>query len=494
MASEVRVRYAPSPTGYQHVGNARTALFNWLFARGRGGRFVLRIEDTDVERSKPRYEEAILEDLRWLGLDWDEGPDVGGPYGPYRQSERLPIYREHAERLLRAGLAYECYCTEEELEARRQEARLEGRPPRYDNRCRGLDEAQRRRLRAQGRRAVLRLRLPHRRVLVRDLVRGRCRFDTSLLGDPVILRADGRPTYHLAVVVDDALMRITHVIRGEGHLPNTPIHLMLFEALGYEPPAFAHLPHTLSAEGGKLSKRFLEEEAGECYLLRGLRRRGYPPEAVVAALARLGWSPGGEGVLGLEELARRFDLEKVKRTPGFFDPARLEHLGRTVLRGLGGEELARRALPYLREAGLVGREGPVDTGRLSAIMEVSAGEAPCLAELVEQVEFFFRPPVLGGEARRGLERASARVVLSALLGRLRGAEGLEPEGFRRLMSEVSAETGLRGRDLYEPVRLALTGRRRGPELERVAALLGPEECRARLRRALEEAPAEGPGR
>ncbi|HEY8534880.1 MAG TPA: glutamate--tRNA ligase, partial [Vicinamibacterales bacterium] len=311
----MRLRFAPSPTGQLHVGNARTALFNWLLARGHGGTFILRIEDTDRERSTPESEKSILDDLRWLGLDWDEGPDIGGPAGPYRQSERLALYHEHAKRLIESGAAYYCFCSPEQVEADRQAALAAGLPPRYSGRCRAIEPADARRRVDAGEPAVIRFRVPEARdVTFIDAVRGAVTVSTDTIGDPVLLRTDGHPAYNFAVVVDDALMRVTHVVRGEDHISNTPRQLLLYEAFGWTPPEFAHLSLVLGPDHAPLSKRHGATSVAE------FRSRGYLPEALANYLALIGWSPGGgEELLPLDELARRFSLRTVSHSAGVFD-------------------------------------------------------------------------------------------------------------------------------------------------------------------------------
>ncbi|MDO8137697.1 MAG: glutamate--tRNA ligase, partial [Candidatus Brocadiales bacterium] len=321
-----RVRFAPSPTGLLHIGNARTALFNWLFARHSGGSFILRIEDTDIARSDPRYTQQIIEDLRWLGLDWQEGPDIGGAYGPYLQSQRLGLYQESSKRLLDSGKAYPCYCTPGELESRRQASRAKGKPPRYDNRCRNLSEKEKRAFDAEGRRPSLRFMIPDKRIVLEDIIRGKCEFNMALFGDFVLMKADGTPSFHLAVAVDDSLMKITHVIRGEDHLTNTPLHLLLFETLGYEPPHFAHLP-LIAGEEGLLSKR------QGAFSIKDYRERGYLPEALVNYMLLLGWSTREKREkFSQEEAIERFELNHVSRSPSTFDEKKLDWLAGQYLR------------------------------------------------------------------------------------------------------------------------------------------------------------------
>src|SRR4051812_46828043 len=315
----MRVRFAPSPTGQLHVGNARTALFNWLLARGSGGAFILRIEDTDAERSTRESEAAIVRDLRWLGLDWDEGPDVGGAQGPYRQSERLHLYESYSKELLAAGAAYYCFCSTAQLDLERQAALAEGRPTRYAGTCRRVTREQADARITMGERPAIRFRIPEGRdVVFTDVVRGDVRFHTEVIGDPIIVRADGTPAYNFAVVVDDALMGVTHVVRGEDHISNTPRQILLYEALGFVPPAFAHLALVMGPDHTPLSKRHGATSVAE------FRSRGYLPEALVNYLALIGWSPGNdEELLPMAEMARRFSLEDVGVSAGGVDEEKL---------------------------------------------------------------------------------------------------------------------------------------------------------------------------
>lgn len=461
----MRLRFAPSPTGHLHVGNARTALFNWFLARGTGGAFVLRIEDTDVQRSTQDSETGILEDLRWLGLTWDEGPDVGGPYGPYRQSERLGLYRSYAIELIARGHAYYCFCSPEKLEMDRKKALAAGRPPRYAGTCRGLDPGEARRRVEQGHAAVVRFRVPEAAaVSFDDLVRGRVTFSSEVIGDPVLLRSDGRPAYNFAVVVDDALMEMTHVVRGEDHISNTPRQILLYEALGVTAPQFAHLALVMGADHTPLSKRHGATSVAE------FRARGYLPEALVNYLALIGWSPGdGEELLPVEELARRFSLEAVGKSAGVFDEHKLAWVNRHYLRLAAPERAARLALPYFRDRGFV-RE-PTEAG-LAYLAEMS-GMAVDSVDRLEQVPMRLRF-VFEFDAARSLERPEirevladpgAREVVAALAEELAGAPRLDRESFRAAAGRVRQRTGQKGRALFHPIRVALTGEAGGPELD-----------------------------
>jgi len=350
----MRLRFAPSPTGQLHVGNARTALFNWLLARGHGGTFVLRIEDTDFERSTAQSASAILDDLRWMGLTWDEGVAAGGDHGPYKQSERLHIYRAYIVELMAAGHAYHCFCPAEQLEQDRAAALKDGRPPKYVGRCRNLSKAEARRRIDDGEKAVVRFRVPEDRdVVFNDVVRGEVRFSTDVIGDPVLVRSDGIPAYNYAVVVDDAMMGITHVIRGEDHISNTPRQILLYEAFGWTVPAFAHVSLVMGPDHSPLSKRHGATSVAE------FRARGYLPEALTNYLALIGWSPGhDEELLPLNELARRFRLEDVGHAAGVFDVDKLAWVNRHYLKQAEPGRLVQLALPYLQAKSWVSEADP----------------------------------------------------------------------------------------------------------------------------------------
>lgn len=460
----MRVRFAPSPTGQLHVGNARTALFNWLLARGSGGTFVLRIEDTDAERSTPESERAILEDLRWLGLDWDEGVDRGGDCGPYRQSERLHVYRAHAVELLSRGQAYHCFCPPEQLEMDRYAALRQGQPPKYVGRCRAIPEADARARAERGEPAVIRFRVPEGRdVVFADLVRGEVRFSREVIGDPVLVRSDGTPAYNYAVVVDDALMGITHVVRGEDHISNTPRQLLLYEAFGWQPPAFAHVSLVLGPDHGVLSKRHGATSVAE------FRARGYLPEALANYLALLGWSPGeGEELVPLDELARRFRLEHVGRSAGVFDVEKLAWVNRHYLKAAAPERLARLAVPFLQREGWVSDPSEAALAFLTRAVAPAGASVDRLEQLPARLHFLFdysAPRALEDEATRA-EAESARGVITALAEELAGSAPLvDRETFRAMVGRLRERTGQKGRPLLHPIRLALTGELEGLELD-----------------------------
>ena len=459
----MRVRFAPSPTGQLHVGNARTALFNWLLARGHGGTFILRIEDTDRERSTQESSSAILEDLRWLGLDWDEGPDIGGPHGPYRQSERLDLYQAHANVLRSAGVAYSCFCTAAEREVERRAAIVEGRPTRCP--CRRLSAAEARARAEAGAPAALRFRVPDDRdVVFQDLVRGDVRFHTSVISDPTILRADGTPAYNFAVVVDDALMEMTHVVRGEDHISNTPRQILMYEALGFTPPAFAHLALVLGPDHSPLSKRHGATSVAE------FRATGFLPEALGNYLALIGWSPGGdEELLPMPELARRFSLDRVGHSAGVFDEGKLAWANRRYLKLADPLRIARLSVAYFRRADLAMSPDSQGLEFLASALAMATSSVDRLDQIPARLVtlFDFNPgqaltdPGLGEEMRSD---ASRRVV-RALAGELQQASRLDRDRFRSVADKLKALTGQKGRPLFHPIRVALTGRAEGPELD-----------------------------
>jgi nondiscriminating glutamyl-tRNA synthetase len=461
----MRVRFAPSPTGHLHVGNARTALFNWLLARGSSGTMILRIEDTDVERSTPESEAAILRDLRWLGLDWDEGPDAGGAHGPYRQSERLHLYQSYAQELLASESAYYCFCSVAQLEADRQAALASGRAAHYAGTCRRLSADQATARIAAGERPAIRFRVPeHRDVIFTDVVRGDVRFQTSVIGDPVIVRADGHPAYNFAVVVDDALMEVTHVIRGEDHISNTPRQILLYEALGFTPPTFAHLALVMGPDHSPLSKRHGATSVAE------FRSKGYLPEALVNYLALIGWSPGhGDEVLPIDELARRFSLDAVGHSAGVFDEEKLAWVNRHYLKAADPVRLARLAVPYFGQTGVAMTPNERALEFLASAMPMASASVDRVSEVPARLAFLFqydaeaalRVPAVRDE----MSNADARGVVTALAEELASRPRLDRETFRAAANAVKKRTGTKGRALFHPMRVALTGRAEGPELD-----------------------------
>jgi nondiscriminating glutamyl-tRNA synthetase len=461
----MRVRFAPSPTGSLHVGNARTALFNWLLARGRRGAFILRIEDTDAARSTRESEESMLLDLRWLGLDWDEGPDIGGARGPYRQSERMHLYQSYAAELLNAGAAYHCFCTTAQLEADRQEAVAAGRPVQYPGTCRRIAREQADERIAAGEHPAIRFRIPdHRDVAFTDIVRGEVRFQTDVIGDPIIVRADGMPAYNFAVVVDDALMEVTHVIRGEDHISNTPRQILLYEALGFAAPAFAHLSLVLGPDHTPLSKRHGATSVSE------FRAKGYLPEALVNYLALIGWSPGhDEELLPIDELTRRFALEAVGHSAGVFDEEKLAWVNRHYLKIADPHRIAALSVPFFDRAGVAMTPTASGLDFLASAMVMATASVDRMAQIPARLGFLFDfmpdRALADAQIRAELEAAEARAVVVALADELAAAPRLDRERFRAVANQVKARTGQKGKMLFHPIRLALTARAEGPELD-----------------------------
>jgi glutamyl-tRNA synthetase len=455
-----RLRFAPSPTGQLHVGNVRTALFNWLYARGRHGVFVLRIEDTDAERSTRESESSILADLRWLGLDWDEGPDVGGPHAPYRQSERLDRYRAAADRLLAAEQAYFCFCTPAQLEEDRRAALAAGLAPKYVGRCRYLTAADRERRLAAGEPGAIRFAVPAgREIHLDDLVRGAVQFSTDLIGDPIIVRSDGSPAYNFAVVIDDAAMQITHVVRGEDHLSNTPRQLLLYEALGFTPPRFAHVSLVLGPDHAPLSKRHGATSVAD------FRQHGYLPEALVNYLALLGWSPGeGEEIVSIDQMRERFDLADVGHSAAVFDFAKLAWLNRHYMKAAAPSRVAREALPYLNARGYVSRPTAAACAYVESILPMAVGSVDRLDEIPERVAFLFEWRAERAAALVAAEPQGAAAV-AAFADVLRETMLPDREAFRAAVAAARARTGLKGRALLHPIRAALTAAESGPELD-----------------------------
>ena len=474
----VRVRFAPSPTGYLHVGGARTALFNWLFARNHDGVFVLRIEDTDKLRSTDESIGGILSSLDWLGLDWDEGPGIGGDYEPYFQTQRLPFYHAVIEQLLEKGDAYHCYCTQEELETRRQAALASGKAPGYDRRCRALSNEKRAALEAEGRQPAVRFAMPlEGETVVQDLVRGEVRFANDQLDDLVIAKADGTPTYNFAVVVDDMLMRISHVIRADEHLANTPRQVRIYEALGYVLPHFAHVSTILGEDGSKLSKRHGATSLGD------FRDSGYLPEAMFNFLALLGWAYDDKTeIMSREEIIERFSLEKVNPSPASFSLQKLEWMNGVYIRSLPDEDLANRLLPFLSRAGL-----EADEKTLLRLVPLIQERIKVLTDAADLVDFFFAeeidcdPELLVGKKMDALASLEAlRRVLQLL-----EEETLtfDEETLETTLRELTEELGLKAGQLFGIIRVAVTGRTVAPPLFGTLSVLGKERVFDRLRQA-----------
>jgi len=473
MDLKVRVRFAPSPTGHLHVGNARAAILNWLCARHYNGVFILRIEDTDVERSTPESEMGIINQLTWLKLDWDEGPSAGGQYGPYRQSERLHLYQEEVKNLLHSGAAYYCFCAKEELEAEREQALREKRPPGYSGKCRNLTKSEKDRLISQGRIPVVRFHIPDKPIILKDLVQGEITFEGENITDFVIQREDGTSPYNFAAVVDDALMRITHVIRGSDHVSNTPKQILLYNALGYKTPEFAHIPMILGLDGVRLSKRHGHTSVQE------YKDAGYLPEALINYLSLLSWSSEtGDEVLTIERLVKEFSFERISRSPAAFDPVKLNWLNGIYIRKLTPEERVSYAAPYLKEAGMC----EPDPERLTLIVEAIKDNVETFAQYPHYAGIFFQSAVTitGEEELELIQRPVSQEIFKRLIALLESEREFSIERFQVHIKTIQKELSVKGKDLWMPIRITLTGQMHGPELLKVLEILGKERCIALL--------------
>ncbi|MBI2916419.1 MAG: glutamate--tRNA ligase [Chloroflexi bacterium] len=479
----VRVRYAPSPTGTPHVGNIRTALFNWLFARNQGGQFIVRIEDTDVERLVSGALEAILESLRWLGLNWDEGPEVGGPCGPYIQSQRLSLYHEHARRLVAEGQAYHCYCSPQRLTAMREEQQRQKRPSGYDRRCRELTPQQRAEYETQGIKSVVRFKAPlDGQTTFSDLIRDEVTFAHSTLDDLVLLKSDGYPTYHLANVVDDHLMGITHVMRAEEWLPSTPRHVLLYDAFGWQPPQFAHLPMILGPDRSKLSKRH-----GATSLLE-YRDQGYLPEAMMNFLALLGWSLDDKTeTIDRDMLVQHFSIERVGKPAAIFHADKLLWMNGVYMRQLSPQEWLKRALPFLDRDLPPELPRPLPRDYLAMTVPLVQDRAKTLAEIAGLVDFFLVDE-LTYEATllhdKGLDVETSRKALGAALDLVSSVAPFDAETLEAALRPLAEQLGLKTGTLFGILRVATTGRTAAPPLFATMAVLGRERCLKRLETAL----------
>jgi len=477
---KIRVRFAPSPTGPLHIGGARSALFNYLWARKNKGTFIVRSEDTDLERSSRESEHNILEALRWLNIQWNEGIEVGGENGPYRQTDRLGLYKEYTEKLIASGHAYYCYCSEEELEQEREVLIAKGETPRYLGKCRQLTHEQRLAYEREGRKPVVRFRVPEGQAIhISDQVRGDVVFESDGIGDYVIVKSDGIPTYNFAVVVDDISMSITHVIRGEEHLSNTPRQVLIYQALGSPAPEFAHISLILNTEGGKMSKR-----DGDTAVI-DYQKKGYLPEAIVNFIALLGWSPSGEEEFyTLDELADAFSLDRVSKSPAVFDRHKLDYINTHYIKKSSPERLVELALPHLEELGIRQDEERSDElqqwllGFIKAISE----KISYMAEVKDFIHYFHGDVPLEpeGEALEVLKGEQVPGVLALFREKVQGTEILSGETVKVLLKQMTKELKLGSKFVYMPVRVALTGQMHGPELYDIIPLLGLENVLGRI--------------
>ncbi|TKJ85576.1 glutamate--tRNA ligase [Paenibacillus sp. CFBP13512] len=480
MTNEVRVRYAPSPTGHLHIGNARTALFNYLFARSQGGKFIIRIEDTDIKRNIEGGEESQLTYLKWLGMNWDESIDVGGHYGPYRQTERLDIYREYWQDLLDRGLAYKCYCTEEELEQEREEQIARGENPRYSGKHRDLTDEQRAAFEAEGRVASIRFRVPENKTFTfDDIVKGEISFTTEDTGDFVIVKKDGIPTYNFAVAIDDHLMKISHVLRGEDHISNTPRQLMIYEALNWEAPIFGHMTLIVNENHKKLSKR----DESIIQFIEQYDNLGYLPEAMFNFIALLGWSPEGEEeIFSREELTKIFDAKRLSKSPAVFDTHKLSHLNNVYIKNADTDRITALAVPHLQKAGRLPAELSEEQQQWAHdLVALYQEQMTSASDIVELSEVFFRTHLqMDHESQLIIGEEHVSTVLSALLEKIKASDEFSPTRAAALIKEVQKETGFKGKQLFMPIRVALTGEMHGRDLNHTIYLLGRDRVIERL--------------
>lgn len=486
MTKKVRVRYAPSPTGHLHIGNARTALFNYLYAKHHDGEFIIRTEDTDLKRNIKGGEKSQLDNLSWLGIEWSEGPDKSGNYGPYRQSERKDIYLPLVDQLLASNLAYKCYATEEELEEVREAQKARGEMPRYNGMCANLTTEEQAAYEAEGREHVVRFRVPKNKELhFNDLVKGEITFESdSTGGDFVILKRDGMPTYNFAVVVDDHLMEISHVLRGDDHIANTPKQLMIYEAFGWTAPTFGHMTLIINSETGKkLSKRdetilqFIEQYAD----------LGYLPEAMFNFIALLGWSPvGEEEIFSQGQIIEMFDADRLSKSPAAFDGKKLEWVNNQYVKEMDLDQLTAMALPFLVEAGKV--EANPSTEKLAWVKKLVSLYQPQMsyaAEIVELAELFFGDhPVVDEAAQEVLAGETVPTVLAAFKAQVEALTDFDVPAIKAAIKAVQKETGAKGKNLFMPIRVAVSGEMHGPELPDTIILLGKEKTIAHLDKAI----------
>lgn len=485
MSLEIRVRYAPSPTGHLHIGNARTALFNYLFARHLGGKLIIRIEDTDVKRNVAGGEESQLKYLKWLGIDWDESVDIGGEYGPYRQTERLEIYKKYWQELIDRGLAYRCYCTEEELEREREEQTSRNETPRYSGKHRNLTAEQIAAFEAEGRIPSIRFIVPENRIYsFDDMVKGTISFDTVEMGDFVIVKKDGIPTYNFAVALDDHLMKISHVLRGEDHVSNTPRQLMIYEAFGWEPPQFAHMTLIVNEQKKKLSKR----DESIIQFIEQYEQLGYLPETLFNFISLLGWSPEGEEeIYTREQLIEVFDTNRLSKSPAVFDTQKLSWMNNEYIKKADVQHIVALCLPHLQKAGLIAMQPDESTLEwVTALVGLHQDKLRFASEIVEHTALFFRDTVVDEEeATAVLSEETVPAVLSAFLVELQ-ADGAEftVDSIKAMIKSVQKSTGCKGKALFMPIRAAITGQTHGPDLNQSLVLLGQQKVIAQLQARL----------
>ncbi|WP_077620194.1 glutamate--tRNA ligase [Bacillus sinesaloumensis] len=481
MSNNVRVRYAPSPTGHLHIGNARTALFNYLYARNQNGKFIIRIEDTDKKRNIEGGEESQLKYLKWLGIDWDESTDVGGEFGPYRQSERNEIYEKHYTELLEKELAYKCYCTEEEIEKEREEQMARGETPHYSGRCRHLTKDQQESLEKEGRLPSIRFRVPEGKVFTfTDMVKGEISFESEGMGDFVIVKKDGTPTYNFAVAIDDHLMEISHVLRGEDHISNTPKQMMVYEAFNWDIPTFGHMTLIVNDSRKKLSKR----DESIIQFIEQYEELGYLPEALFNFITLLGWSPGGEEEIHTrDQFIEIFDPSRLSKSPAVFDTQKLTWMNNQYMKNIDIDRLVELSLPHLIKAGKLS-EPLSDTDKKWArdLIVLHQEKMSYGAEIVELTDLFFKDELdLEEDAKEVLAGEQVPQVLQAFLQEVEGLESFEADEIKAAIKAVQKGTGQKGKNLFMPIRAAATGQLHGPDLPQAIHLLGKEKIISRLK-------------
>lgn len=488
--SDIRVRFAPSPTGYLHIGGLRTALYNYLYAKNNNGKFILRIEDTDQTRFVDGAIENLIQSLKWAGVEYDEGVFVEdhkvvqkGDYGPYIQSQRLDIYKKYVEELIEKGHAYYCFCSKERLESIREEQKIKGLVPKYDGFCRNIPLEEAKQRVANGEEHVVRLKLPHDMdIKFHDLVRGDIVINTNDIDDQVLLKSDGFPTYHMAVVVDDYLMKITHIVRGEEWLPSTPKHIYLYEAFGWEKPEYVHLPTVLNKDRKKLSKRQGDVSVED------FKARGYLPEGLINYLALVGWSPeDNEEILSLEEMVEKFSFERVSKTGGIFDKDKLDWVNGHYIRSSNTERITELAIPYLIEANYIDEKFAMENREwLNILVETVKESISTISEIVEKVKFIFDAEVEAEDenAKALLEGEQVPQLMSAIVEELNKVDKIDMDYAKTFMKTIQKSTGIKGKTLFMPTRVAITGSEHGPELVNIIYLLGKDKLIQRVSRIL----------
>jgi len=480
---QVRLRFAPSPTGYLHIGGARTALFNWLYARHYKGTFILRIEDTDQVRSTEEAVNVILEGMKWLGLDWDEGPGKGGKYSPYFQMQRLHFYQEYAEKLLKEQKAYYCYCTKEELAENREKQAKKSKTPKYDRHCLNLSDEEKRKYEEEGRKPVIRLKVPSKKIVFNDLLRGEVTFEGELLSDFVIIKSDGIPTYNYAVVIDDALMNITHVMRGDDHISNTPKQILIYEALGFALPKFAHIPMIMGSDHTRLSKRHGATSVME------YKTMGYIPEAVVNYIAHLGWSSGDEReIFSPEELIKEFSLDKISKHAAVFSMDKLNWFNSEYLKRMSVDSLTEMLIPYLKEANYI-TEKDLSKSKLEWLKEViklMQGRLRNFSQFIDYADYFFMDKInIEPQAFKSiLDKENVPKILQTLRGKLSSLKGWDEGSIENAVRGVSSSLQIKGGQIIHPTRVALSGKKIGPGLFELMVVLGKEKTIKRLEEAV----------